>query len=162
MRWAAAVAIVVVAILWDLSGRATESAPFAANDIGRGSTIDEDAITWANVPTGLFDTTSPMGLTAAVPIEAGEPITRSMTVVGARVPDGWWTVPVATPASAVSGSRVRVVLPDGRAVDGVVVQASEQDSFGIPSAGLIAVPPEYADIAGVAAASDQLIVLYEP
>lgn len=162
LRWALAVLIVVLALVWDLSGRSTERAPFAASDIRRGTTIEPGAVVWKDVPVGLFDVAPPEGHTAAVSIATGDPITGAMTVTGVMVPDGWWTVPVGTPMAVTPGSPVRVVLPDGQATDGVVVEPSTEDAFGIQSAGLVAVPPHYADVAGLAAAANQLVVLYSP
>jgi len=162
LRWAAAGAIVLIALIWDLSGRATQRVPFAAQPIESRAIITESAVEWESVPDGLFPVLAPVGATAAIALAPGDPISPSVLTSGVVVPSDWWTVPVATPAAAVPGVQVRLVLPDGQAVTGVVVEPSREDSFGIQSAGLVAVPPEVADSIGLAAAAGQLIVLYSP
>jgi hypothetical protein len=162
LRWAVAGALIVGALVWDLSSRATQPVAVAALPIARGATIDPDTIRWVDVPVGVFDPIDPSGTTAVVAIGEGEPITPSVVTVGAVVPDGWWTVGADIPFAAVRGSRVRVVLADGSGITGVVVEPSVEDSFGIPSPGLLAVPGETADIVALAAAAGELVILFEP
>ncbi len=162
LRWIAAVVLVGAALAWDISRRATELVPFAAHVISRGDVIEEDSIAWKPAPVGLFrSVTVPMG-TALVTIGAGEPITRDMVSTGGRVPDGWWTVPMDVPPAVIPGSEVRVVLADGFGVTGVVVEPSREDTFGVRSPGLVAVPNDMADAVAIASSAGQLVVLFEP
>lgn len=162
LRWVFAVILVVGALAWDLSRQATELAPFAATRIDRGTVLDEDQITWKPVPIGLLPSAIPQGATTLVSIELGEPITSSVVTTGLAVPEGWWTVPVDTPATAIRGSAVRIILAPGTGVPGVVVAPSGEDSFGIMSSGLVAVPEEFAPEIALAAAAGKLTLLYEP
>lgn len=152
----------LVALVWDLSGRQTQLAPFASDHIDRGAVIAKADVEWRPVPDGLFPIVSPIGATAAIPLVPGDPISASTLTQGFAVPSDWWTVPIPTPTAAISGVRVRLVLPNGDAVTGVVVEPSREDSFGLQSAGLVAVPPAAADAIGLAADADQLVVLYAP
>jgi hypothetical protein len=148
--------------LWEFAQAATEQAPFAARPIARGEVIDDDAIEWRRVPAGLFTSIDPMGTAAVAVIQTGDPVTASVITQGVVVPADWWTVAADIPVGAVRGSSVRVVLSDGFGVTGVVVEPSADDNFGIASAGLLAVPPEAADLVALAASSGDLVVLFEP
>lgn len=162
LRWVAAVLLVGAALGWDISRRATELTPFAARTINRGEIIQADAITWKPAPVGLLRSGAvPMGA-ALITISAGEPITPDMIATGGNVPDGWWTVPMEIPPTVTKGSQVRVVLADGFGFTGVVVEPSRDDTFGVRSLGLVAVAGEVADAVAMAAATGQLVVLFEP
>lgn len=162
LRWIAAVVLVAAAFAWDMSRRATELAPFAARAIDRGEVIEADSIAWKPAPVGLFRSVQvPMG-TAVVRIGAGDPITEGMVSTGDHVPDGWWTVPMDVPPAVTPGSEVRVVLADGFGITGVVVEPSREDTFGVRTDGLVAVPGDAADIVAVASTAGQLVVLFEP
>lgn len=162
LRWFLAIALVAVAVVWDLSRGATQPTPFAVSAIERGTVVGADQITWRESPVGLLPSASPEGTTALVHIRAGEPITPSVVTTGFSVPDEWWTVPVDTPVTARPGSRALVILEDGSEVAALVVEPSREDSFGITASGLVAVPNELAAAVAVAAGAGQLIVLYEP
>ncbi len=162
LRWIAAVVLIGAALVWDMSRRATELVPVAAHAISRGEVIEEESVLWKSAPVGLFESVEiPMG-TALVTIGAGEPITGSMVSRGGHVPDGWWTVAMDVPPAVVPGSEVRVVLADGFGVTGVVVEPSREDTFGVRSPGLVAVPNDMADTVAIASAAGQLVVLFEP
>jgi hypothetical protein len=60
------------------------------------------------------------------------------------------------------GTRVRIVLGGAEGVSGVVVEPSREDTFGLRSAGLVAVPSEVADAVGFAAGAGQIVILFEP
>ncbi len=162
LRWAGAIALVAIAFVWDLSGRSTEPIPVAASDIARGAVLSEHDVDWIDVQKGLLTAIDPVGYVAATAIEAGDPLTRSLLATTPAVPSDWWTIPIDTPASVAAGTPVRLVGPNGLTITGVVVAASREDSFGIVSSGLAAVPPDYADELAVAASTDQLIVLFGP
>lgn len=136
--------------------------PFAAQTISRGEIIEADAIAWKPAPVGLFRSIEVPTGTALITIGAGEPIIGDMVSAGGNVPDGWWTVPMDIPPTVVPGSQVRVVLADGFGVTGVVVEPSQEDTFGVRSSGLVAVPGDIADSVAMASAAGQLVVLFEP
>lgn len=162
LRWIFAFTLVAAAFAWDLTSQATELAPFANSRIERGTVIEPSHLSWKPVPVGLLGPVVPEGAVALVGIEPGQPIVASIVGSGAAVPDGWWTVPVEVPATTLPGSNVRIVLDTGVTVPGVVVAPSREDSFGIPSDGLVAVPEDFAGEVALAAGSGRLTILYEP
>lgn len=162
LRWVVAVALVGAALAWDLSRQATQLAPFAAVRIERSTVIEDEQVMWKPVPVGLLAASVPIGATTLVAVEPGDPITPSVLTTGLAVPDGWWTVPVDTPPTALPGARVRIILGTGFGVSGVVVAPSREDSFGIMSTGLVAVPEDFAAEVALAAGASQLTILYEP
>ncbi len=162
LRWVFAVGLVGLAFAWDLTRQATELAPFAATRIDRGTVIETEQISWKPVPVGLLGSVAPEGATVLVDVEPGEPITASIIGSGVFAPEGWWTVPVEVPSATWPGANVRIVLDTGMTVAGVVVAPSSQDSFGIASAGLVAVPEVFAGEVALAAGAGRLTILYEP
>lgn len=162
LRWAGAAALVIAALAWDISAQATESVPFAVRAIERGEQLDDSAIEWRSAPVGLLPMPNLEGATAAVTILAGEPIATSALRFTAAVPPGWWTVALDLPPAVLPGTRVRIVLGGAEGVSGVVVEPSREDSFGLRSAGLVAVPSEAADAVGFAAGAGQIVILFEP
>ncbi len=162
LRWAGAAALVIGALAWDVSARATEPFPFAAETILRGERLDEAAIEWRASPAGLLSLPDLEGAIAAVTILPGEPISASALRYTADVPPGWWTVALDLPPAVLPGTHVRIVLGGGEGVSGVVVEPSREDSFGLRSAGLVAVPPQAADAVGFAAGAGQIVILFEP
>jgi hypothetical protein len=147
---------------WDVSSRATEPFPFAARTIQRGEQIDDDSIAWKSSPSGLLRQPDLQGATAAVTIQEGEPISASALRFTAAIPAGWWTVALDLPPAVLPGTLVRIVLGRGEGVSGIVVEPSREDSFGIRSAGLVAVPAQAADAVGLAAGAGQIVILFEP
>jgi hypothetical protein len=162
LRWAGAAALVIAAMAWDLSARATAPFPFAARTIQRGEQMDETAIEWKSAPVGLLPLPDLGGATAAVTIGRGEPISPSALRFAAAVPAGWWTVALELPPAVLPGTHVRIVLGGSEGVSGIVVEPSREDSFGLRSAGLVAVPPQAADAVGFAAGAGQIVILFEP
>jgi hypothetical protein len=162
LRWAGAAALVIAALAWDVSAQATEPVPFAVRTIERGEQLEEAAIEWRSAPVGLIPLADLDGATAAVTIRAGEPISTSALRYTAAVPAGWWTVALDLPPAVLPGTRVRIVLGGAEGVSGVVVEPSREDSFGLRSAGLVAVPSEVADAVGFAAGAGQIVILFEP
>jgi hypothetical protein len=163
LRWAAAALLLIAALAWDLRGRSGVPYPFAAQPIAAGAVIEEDDVEWRKMPAGVLampDLSAPIA-TRAIP--AGEPILPSAVDADAGIPDGWWAVPVAIPAAAGVGSRVRLIATDSRVEsEGIVVAAGSTDLLSIWDAGLVAVPPEHATAIAAAAAAGTLIVLVEP
>lgn len=162
LRWAGAVALVAAAFAWDMSARATEQIPFAARGIERGEAIDMDSVEWRSVPVGLLTRPELQSATAAVSISRGEPISPSVLSFATGVPAGWWTVALDLPPAVLPGTGVRIVLGGGEGVTGIVVEPSREDSFGLRSAGLVAVPSQAADAVGLAAGAGQIVLLFEP
>jgi hypothetical protein len=162
VRWAAAVLLIGAALVWDLSSRATERAPFASLTIPRGALIDSEAIEWRQVPIGLLHPVNLEDARAAIRIDSGDPITQGAVSSTPILPQGWWTIAMDLPPAALPGSSVRIVLADGVGVSGVVVEPSRDDSFGVRAPGLVAVPGGVSDAVAIAAGAGQLVVLFEP
>ncbi len=162
VRWAAAILAVVAAIAWDLSDRRTEPYPFAAVAIGRGEPITDAVVQWREVPRGLLADPGLSGGSAATAIEAGDPLTPTVVTNAARIPDGWWSVPLSLPRGVAVGTRVRLTFLDGEFVDGVVSLAPSEDSFGLEVTGAVAVPEPQAAATAIAAATDSLLVVIAP
>lgn len=153
----------LAALTWDLAGRASEPAPFAARDLRPGDPIDETAVEWKAAPRGLFSRPDFGGAFAARLIERGEPITSHAITSGRVIPDGWWAVPVGLPATAAIGSAVRLVLvATSTTVEGVVVAPGADDLLSFSDAGLVAVPEEHAAEVATAAIDGGLVVLLKP
>jgi hypothetical protein len=163
LRWAAAALLLIAALAWDLRGRSGEPYPFAARSIAAGTVIEEADVEWRTVPAGVLaipDLSTPI---AARAIPEGEPILPSAVDAEAGTPAGWWAVPVALPAAAGVGSRVRLIATDTRVEsEGIVVATGSSDLLSISDAGLVAVPPERATAIATAAIAGTLIVLVEP
>jgi len=163
LRWAAAAALLIGAFAWDLRGTRSEPFPFAAADIESGEPIEDAAVDWRDTPIGLMAIPDLAAPYASRSIAAGEPITRSAVATEPGIPDGWWAVPVALPTAAHAGTRVRLVLFEPvLTVDGIVVVAATDGMLTFGESGLVAVPGEFADAVGRAAAEGSLTVLVEP
>lgn len=159
LRWLAAAAIVVASAAVDLAGRATEPVPFAAADLPRGTQLEAAAIEWRDVPVGMLEAAEISGHTRH-PVATGDPITASNVTPDGRITIGWWSVAVDLPASATTGQPVRLVGTNPEfSVEGIVAELGERSTFGVGGAGLVAVPPEFADRVARALASGQLVVL---
>jgi hypothetical protein len=161
LRWFAAGAIVLAAVSWDLSKRQTEPYPFASATIASGEPLTDDTVEWRAVPVGVFAVPDLAGTSARVDIDAGTPITESVLSRIAPLPVGWWSVPVDIPVGTAPGLAVRVVLPDGRGIAGVVIQPAVRDAFGSLEPGVVGFPPEVADDVARLAAGGELVVLVE-
>jgi len=162
LRWFAAAAIVLAAFAWDLSGRQTAQYPFAATDLERGSLLSNDAIDWRVAPDRIFVVPDLSNATASTDIAQGDPITRSVLSPSMSIPDGWWSVPVALPQTAFAGATIRVVLPNGDGVSGVVIDPPKSDSFGSLGPATVAFPGGVAELVAQMAALGELVVLVEP
>jgi len=162
LRWFAAAALIVAALTWDLSERATEPFPFAATDLNRGQTISPDDVEWRQVPAGSLLLPPLENATAAVAIIAGDPLVASMLLASSAVPLNSWAVPVPLPIGAVPGTSVNLVFSDGTDVPGVIIQPATEDSLGFISEGLVAVEDIAANAVALAAANGDLVVLIRP
>lgn len=154
--------MILAALIWDLSGGTTEQYPFAATDLARGSSISEDTVEWKQVPTGIFAIPDLSQATASIDIARGDPITQSALSPPSSIPAGWWSVAIDLPEGVNRGATVRVVLPDGSGVSGVVVQQATDDTFGSLGSAAVAFPGGVAEIVAGLAALNDLIVLIEP
>jgi len=163
VRWAAAAAVVLAALLWDLRDEAASPYPFAASGIAAGTPITESMIEWRNLPQGamaLPDLSDPV---AARDVPAGEPIVPSAVSGPPAVPDGWWSIPVPLSPGAVPGTQIRLIdTASGLEADGLVVVAGSDDVMSIDTSGLVAVPPDAAAAVAIAASQGTLVVLLAP
>lgn len=162
LRWSVAALIVIAAVLWELSDRATEPVPFANAAIGRGDSITVDDIEWRDIQVGAVEPADLAGATALVDIREGDPLTSSVAGTGPQIPDGWWSVPVDLPPGVPAGSAVRLTTPEGFSFDGVIAIAASADQFGIAVPGAVAVPEQAVDVVASAAASGGLLVVVAP
>lgn len=162
LRWSLSVVIVLAALLVEAHDPPTELRPFARDEISPGDAITA-SVEWRDVPAGLLPPVETTAAVAGSPIAAGEPILPSALTPVRSVPDDWWAVPVALPASADVGTAVRLVLLDPPAsVDGIVVAAGGTDAYSLADAGLVAVPPSMAEAVARAAAAGALTLLVGP
>lgn len=161
LRWAAVTLVVVAALAWDLSSRATEPFPFAAERIDSGTRITDELIEWRDVRSGSLEMPVLDDPRAAVDIEVGDPITPSVTEPASPVPPDWWSVPVELPPGVPDGAPVRLLLPSGRAVDGIVTTPATDEGFGA-SIGAVAVASEVLEEVAAASAAGLVLVLISP
>lgn len=162
LRWFAAAALIVAALTWDLSKRATEPFPFAAADLKRGQAITSDDVEWRQVPVGSMLLPPLENATASVAIVAGDPLVISLLSASSPIPLNSWAVPVPLPTGAVRGTSVNLVFSDGTDVPGVIIQPATEDSLGFTSEGLVAVEDVAANAVALAAANGDLVVLIQP
>ena len=162
LRWLAAGALVAAALGWEISDRRTESFPFAAHDLERGRPIEADDIEWRYVPSDLLSAPALEDGWLVQSVRAGDPITAAVVTPDDPVPGDWWSIPMPLPPGVAPGSRVRLVLDDGRSMDGIVAIEAHEDAFGLQGAGAVAVPPESADAVARAAAASAVTVLLRP
>jgi hypothetical protein len=163
LRWAAAAAVVVAAFLWDLRGSSDILYPFAASAIAAGATITEAEVEWRRVPEGTMTLPDLSDPVAARDVPAGEPIVPSAVSDATAIPEGWWSVSVPLPATAVPGTRVHLVdAASGFETDGIVVAVGSDDLMSFDESGMAAVPPDAATLIAVAAREGTLVTLLEP
>jgi hypothetical protein len=133
--------------------------PFATTEIAAGEEIGDWNSRERSVPAGMLEPVTLTGV-ALTDIASGEPILASS--VGdrdANVPDGWWTVEIALPATARPGDRAQMVLLDsGSVVPAVVVGGVAEDPLG-SSLGSVAVSGEHAADVAAAAANGRVAVM---
>jgi hypothetical protein len=162
-RWVAAAALLVVAFVMDTSGRATEPRPFAAHDLAAGHVVTDEDVEWRDVPAGLLPAPDLAGATVGRSLIAGEPIVPGALRSAGAVPAGWWAVPLTLPTTIGPGAPVQVVdLSTGAVAGGIVVTPGGEGAFGVAEPGLVALPGEAAATMAVAAARDEVAVLFAP
>jgi hypothetical protein len=163
LRWAAAVAIVVAAFAWDARGGEEVLYPFASSSIAAGSPIVDSEVEWRSLPAGVMafpDLSDPV---ATRNLAEGEPIVPSAVSGAAAIPDGWWAVPLALPASAAAGTRVWLVgTASGLETEGIIVATGSEDLLSYDAPGMVAVPPEVATAVAVESIEGTLVVLVDP
>ena len=163
IRWVVAASIVVAALLWDLRGSAQIQYPFAATAIAAGTPITDSQVVWRSIPVGAMEMPDLSDPVASRDVAAGEPIIPSAVSGESIVPDGWWSVPVPLPGSALPGTRIRLVgIETEFETDGIVVSVAGEDLLSFSESGLVAVPPAFAAVVAIASRDGTLIVLVEP
>ena len=163
LRWVAAAAIVIGAFAWDLHGEATIAYPFAARPIPAGAAMSDADIEWRDLPAGVLALPDLSDPVTSRDVAAGEPIVSSAIGGTSPVPEGWWSVPVALPATAPPGARARLVATTPPVeTDGIVISAPGNDLLSYSEMGMVAVPPGAATAVAIAAREGTLIVLLEP
>jgi hypothetical protein len=164
--------VVVAAFLWDLKDSRDVLYPFASSAIAAGAAITEASIEWRPIPEGTMTLPDLSDPVAAKDLPAGEPILPSAVSDAVPIPEGWWSVPVPLPATAVPGTSVHLVETasgfetDGIVIaagtDGIVIAAGTDDVLSFDELGLVAVPPEAATLIAIAAREGSLVILLEP
>ncbi len=163
LRWAAAVAIVVAALAWDMRGSTEMLYPFASSSIAAGSTITDAQVEWRSLPAGVMTMPDLSDPIAARNLAEGEPIVPSAISNEAAIPEGWWAVPVGLPASAVAGTRVLLVATaSGLETEGIVVTAGSDDLLSYEASGMVAVPQGVATTVALESHEGSLVVLVDP
>lgn len=169
LRWAAAVVLVALAASAELRRAPTVQHPFLRDQAPAGTELTEALVEWRAVPPGLLPAVEVAGAAGRL-LQAGEPLLPSSLATGVEAPEGWWALSVALPSGTLPGAAVQLVLlPNDptqsvRVVPGVVMEAGAGgDAFAVDAQlGTVAVPPEAAAAAAVAAAEGRLTVLVEP
>lgn len=145
----------------DATEGATAPFPFTGAPVAAGEAIID--VEWRPVPVGLLREPMLDGAVAGRDLDQGEPILPSALRRDRAVPEGWWAVPLALPATTAPGSAVLLVmLTPPRSVRGVAVRGGGEGAFGTTEAGLVAVPEEDAVDVAASAARGELTVLVEP
>lgn len=158
-RWSL-IALVVVATAWiEVKPDSKVEVPFAVAPIVPGDVLAEHNVEFRELPEGHFEPAG-LGSVAARGVLPGEPILASHVDDSYRVvPVGWWVIPIELPDGANVGDPVRLILLDsGSEVAGVVAHPGSDDPFAAADGG-VAVPPEAASEAAIAAANSRLAVL---
>jgi len=156
VRWVAAGALLVVAVLLEFRPANNVLHPFTAEVVEAGSPLD---VEWRKVPEGLFPTPDLAGAVATHVLEAGEPVAPSDVTAAGSLPSGWWQLALEVSFALVPGADVQIVLTESsRTVQAVVVRMGAADSLQGPVA-LVAVPAEDAAAVARAVASRSFVVL---
>lgn len=163
-RRAAAVALVLGAVLWDLRSAPTEPHPFAARDVAAGSVIEASDVEWRSLPVGSFEVPSLTATVAAVDVWAGDPISGSVLAGPVAVPDGWWAVPIQMAAPTAPGSPVLLVVTDPPVtVPGIVVSSQRGDRYSLDhTPAVVAVPGQMAPLVAAAERAGFLVTATRP
>lgn len=154
-----AVLLVAAALAWDLRPTPTVAHPFAAVALVAGTEITDQMVRWDRVPQGMLPAVDVAGSVRA-PVAVGEPLLPSHLEATPPIPDGWWSVPLDLPASAVAGTAVRVAITspgaeDATLIPGIVIRAGDSSGRG----GAVAVPELEAGRVASASAGGRTLVL---
>ena len=163
VRRAVAVLIVATALLWDLRSAPVESRPFATRAIEQGEPV-ADAVEWREVAAGLWPRPDLAGSVAAIPLEAGDPITTSVLTGPVFPPDDWWSLPITIGVHAEAGDTVMLLITEPPVtVPGLVVSPQNGDPYSLDfEPAVVAVPGESAALVAVAAQQDRLAAAVKP
>lgn len=164
LRYAAAVAVVLVALWFDLRPEPTEPRWMAREPIPAGTHLTVDLFEEIDLPPGLLPRIEPDGV-AAMPIAEGEPLLPGH-VLAVHAPDGWWVVSLEIPSHLPTGADLRVVLLSDdptvspEPVPGIVVGPAMDDgfSFGDP-VGSVAIPGDRVEAVAAASARGRVVVV---
>ncbi|MEA2024985.1 MAG: SAF domain-containing protein [Actinomycetota bacterium] len=163
VRWAVAVAIVAAALVWDLRGSAQILYPFASGAIAAGTPITDSQVVWRSIPEGLMEMPDLVDPIAARDVGVGEPIVPSAVSGESMIPNGWWSVPIPLPGTAIPGTLVRLVgVETVFETNGIVVSVAGEELLSFSESGMVAVPPDFAALVAIAARDGTLIVLLDP
>jgi hypothetical protein len=165
-RYLAAGAVLVLAAWIELRPAPTVERPFAAVDIDAATELTDELIEWRAVPAGAVPAIEPAGF-AAVDVPAGSPLVSALlTADRPQAPEGWWVMELELAADLDAGRDLRLIVIPGpgeaaaEPIEAVVVRPSvDGGSFANDEPGLVAVPPDRAADAAVAAAAGRLTVL---
>ena len=163
-RWAAGIAVVVVALVVEAFPGPTALHPFLRHDVAAGREVGAADLEWIETRAGLLpapDVTE--GAMAVTDLMAGEPLLPSDLGGAPRLPPDWWAVAVPLDPAAVPGDPARLVIADPfLVVDGIVTAPAGNDPYGYRTDGLVAVPGDVAPAVAAAAAYDGVITLLHP
>jgi len=158
-RWIAAGLITAGALWVEVGPEPAVEHPFATEAIAAGDEIGDWNSRLRSVPAGMLTPVSLDGV-ALTDIASGEPILASS--VGERdesVPDGWWAMEIALPATARAGTGAQLVLLDtGSLVPAVVVAEVAHDPLG-SGLGSVAVSADHAADVAAAVANGRVAVM---
>ncbi len=164
LRYAAAVAVVLIALWFDLRPEPSELRWVASEPIPAGATLTADLFEEADLPLGLIPRVEPSGV-AAIPIDAGEPLLPGH-VLEVEPPEGWWVVSLEIPTHLPTGADLRVVLltddptATPESVPGVVVGPAIDDGFGFGNPiGSVAIPGNRVEVVADASARGRVVVV---
>jgi len=164
-RYVAAGLLLSFAAWVELRPIATVERPFASVDVSEGGVLDGNVVEWRDVAAGALPAIDPTGF-AAVFIPAGTPLTSAVIAESVpRPPDGWWTMELALSAETKPGTDLQLVVIPGPGEDpvspipAIVIRPGTSETFGAGRPGLVAVPPDRATDAAIAASGGKLTVL---
>jgi hypothetical protein len=173
-RYTFAIVLILTAVWLDIRPEDTVQRPFAGSDIAAGDDPAVADIEWRTIPANVgIDPITTEDLAVAPrfsrSIQQGDPILRSdLARSDAGVPADWWILPFGLPPDSVPGQAVQIVVIPTQGVEApppipaVVVRPAPSDPGLLGSSGgigQVAVPPEHAATAAIAAAANRVSIL---
>jgi hypothetical protein len=165
LRYVAAGVVLLFAAWVEVRPDRSVDHPFAATEIPAGALIDESLIDWRPIPVGALPPIVVQGV-ATIAIPAGTPLIAPLLGSQERdAPDGWWTMELEFSPDLQRGAALQLVVIPGPGevpiapIPAVVVVPAGATSFSGASPGLVAVPPQDAAAAAIAAAAGKIAVL---